>query len=69
MENRSFTRLEMLLQIIADELYVARVDREFEGASREPRQGPTGAELWDKEGRNYMIEGIERMRERVEKAA
>jgi hypothetical protein len=71
MESQTLDRIATLLQVIADELYVARTDREFEGASREQieGQGPTGPEMWDREGRDYMIRGIEKMRDSVEKAA
>ncbi|MGB6134752.1 MAG: hypothetical protein WBG54_23450 [Acidobacteriaceae bacterium] len=53
--------MALLLEIIADELYVARTDREFEGATG------SGPEMWEAEGRDYMIRGIEAMRERAEK--
>jgi hypothetical protein len=33
MEKADLKRIELLLQVIADELYVARTDREFEEAS------------------------------------
>jgi hypothetical protein len=57
MEMNSFQRIESWLQIIADELYVARTDREFEGASG------SGPEMWEQRGRDYMIRGIENARE------
>jgi hypothetical protein len=55
-------KIELLLQVIADELYIARTDKEFEGASG------GGPDMWfDKGGRDGMIRGIEKMREQVER--
>jgi len=61
MEDRQLERIGLLLQIIADELYVARADKECEGASG------SGPNLWSSQGRDYMTNGIEKMRERVNK--
>jgi hypothetical protein len=63
MENQSLKRIEMWLEIIADELYVARTDHEFAGVSG------SGPEMWEAQGRDYMIRGIERMRETLAKSA
>lgn len=66
METTDAKRIVLLLQVIADELYVARIDKEFENASLEPipGQGPTGPEAWFKmSGRDGMIRGIEKMRD------
>ena len=62
MENKQLKRIEIWLRIIADELYVVRTDKEFEGASG------SGPEIWEKQGRDYMIRGIENMREKLEKS-
>ena len=71
MDNQILARIATLLEIIADELYVTRFDREFEGASREKidGQGPTLAEMWEGGGRDNMVRGIEKMRERLDSAA
>lgn len=64
MEKQSLERIEILLQIIADELYVARTDREFEGASG------GGPDMWfERGGRLEMIRGIEHRRETLAKSA
>jgi hypothetical protein len=60
-DNKQLERIALLLQIIADELYVARTDKEIEGASG------AGPEMWESQGRNYMIRGIEAMREKADK--
>jgi hypothetical protein len=63
MENSQLERVETLLQIIADELYVARTDRECEGASG------SGPAIWESQGRASMTNGIEHMREQLTKSA
>jgi hypothetical protein len=62
MENSQVDRIETLLQIIADELFIARTDREYEGASG------SGPELWEKEGRDNMVRTIEHMYEELRKS-
>lgn len=58
MEPREAKRIALLLQVIADELYVARTDKENEGAKG---QGP---DMWfNHGGRDGMIRAIEKMRE------
>lgn len=61
MEEKLLRKIAIWLEIIADELYVARTDREMEGASG------SGPELWEREGRDYMIRGIEKAREMAER--
>jgi hypothetical protein len=57
MEPRDAKKFALLLQVIADELYIARNDRDFEGASG------GGPDLWINRGaRDEMIRGIEKMR-------
>lgn len=64
METQLLKRVEMWLEIIADELYVARTDREFEGASG------GGPDMWfERGGRLEMIRGIEHLRETLAKSA
>jgi hypothetical protein len=63
MEKEQFERIETLLEIIADELYVARTDREFEGALG------SGPESWETGGREMMVRRIEGMRDTLEKSA
>ena len=60
-DNKQLERIALLLQIIADELYVARTDKEIEGASG------AGPEMWKSQGRNYIIRGIEAVREKADK--
>jgi hypothetical protein len=62
MENKQLERIETWLHIIADELYVARTNREYENASG------SGPEIWETSGRDYMTSGIEHMRENLEKS-
>jgi hypothetical protein len=57
MEKDDLKRIDLLLEIIADELYVARTDREFEGAKG------SGPEIWENGGRDSMVRDIEKMRE------
>ena len=57
MEKQQLERIETLLQIIADELYVARLHHQYAGA-----RGPEFEE-WETGGRNEMIQRIEKMRE------
>jgi hypothetical protein len=61
-ERQQFERIETLLEIIADELYVARTDQEFAGAVG------SGRELWETGGREMMIRRIEGMRDTLEKS-
>lgn len=63
MEDQKLDHIALLLQVIADELYVARTDREFAGARG------SGPEIWEREGRDYMLRGIEAMRDKAEKLA
>jgi len=61
MESRDAKRMALLLQVIADQLYVARTDKEFAGASG------SGPEIWfNHGGRDGMIRGIEKMREDID---
>ena len=60
-DYKQLERIALLLQIIADELYVARTDKEIEGASG------AGPEMWKSQGRNYIIRGIEAVREKADK--
>jgi len=58
MEPKDAKRIALLLQVIADELYVARTDKEFEDASG------SGPDMWfNQGGRDGMIRGIEKMRD------
>jgi hypothetical protein len=60
-EEKLLRKIALWLEIIADELYVARTDREMEEVSgSEP-------EMWNSQGRDYMIRGIENAREIAEK--
>ncbi len=61
MEEKLLRKIAIWLEVIADELYVARTDKEMEGASG------SGPELWEREGRDYMIRGIEKAQEIAEK--
>ena len=62
MENKLLMRIETWLMIIADELYVARTDKECEGASG------SGPEIWEKQGRDSMIRDIENLRDKLERS-
>ena len=54
-------KIELLLQVIADELYVARTDKENEGASG------SGPDIWfNNGGRDGMTNAIERMRDKID---
>jgi hypothetical protein len=68
MDGIAAKRIETLLQIIADELYIARTDREYEGESTEtiPGEGPTEPEMWARGGRQSMIVSIESRRNDLE---
>lgn len=57
MEETQLKKIALWLEVIADELYVARTDKEMEGASG------SGPDMWNRQGRDYMTNGIERMRE------
>ena len=59
MEKGQFERIETLLQIIADELYAARLDRQLEGTF-----GPDSTK-WLSTGRNELNQRIEKMREQA----
>jgi hypothetical protein len=59
MANHEMQRTELLLQLIADELYMARIDREHEGTSKSDWHTGGGRDLWEK--------GIEQLREKIEK--
>jgi hypothetical protein len=61
-ERQQFERIETLLEIIADELYIARTDQEFAGAVG------SGRELWETGGREMVIRRIEGMRDTLEKS-
>lgn len=50
--------MELLLQVIADELYVARMDRQTDGASK--------SDWKDNGGRDVMIERIEKARNKFD---
>jgi hypothetical protein len=58
MTNTDVRPMELLLQVIADELYVARMDRQTDGASK--------SDWKDNGGRDLMIERIEKARERFD---
>jgi hypothetical protein len=60
-EDVRLKRIETWLQIIADELYVARVDHEFEDASG------TFPDAWESEGRDLVIRQIASMRNGLER--
>lgn len=54
-------KVKLLLQVIADELYVARTDKENEGASG------SGPDIWfNHGGRDGMTNAIERMRDKID---
>lgn len=57
MDEKSLRKIALWLEIIADELYVARTDKEMEGASG------NGPDLWNDQGRDCVVNGIEKMRE------
>ena len=58
MTNTDVRPMELLLQVIADELYVARLDRETEGSAK--------SDWRDNGGRDGMIERIEKARDRFD---
>jgi hypothetical protein len=57
MEEKLGRKLALWLEIIANELYIARTDKEMEGASG------SGPDMWNGQGRDCMVKGIEKMRE------
>jgi hypothetical protein len=61
LDEKPLRKIALWLEIIADELYVARTDKEMEGASG------SGPDMWNDQGRDYMVNGIEKMRELVGK--
>ena len=61
MGEKQLKKIALWLEIIADELYVARTDKEMDGASG------SGPDIWNRQGRDYMVNGIEKMRELAQK--
>lgn len=61
MEENLLKKIALYLEIIADELYVARTEREMEGASG------SGPDMWNKGGRDLMEKNIELKRNRAER--
>jgi hypothetical protein len=57
LEEKQLKKIALWLEVIADELYVARTDKEMEGASG------NGPDMWNSKGRDYMVNGIEKMRD------
>ena len=61
MEDNKLDKIALYLEIIADELYIARTERELEGASgSEPA-------MWNNGGRDLMVKNIEIMRNKAER--
>jgi hypothetical protein len=58
MANKEIARADLLLELIADELYIARTDREHAN---------TPDSSWMKSGRNNMIQRIEELRDKLGK--
>lgn len=64
MESKSLERIETLLRIIADELYIARTDRDSDNRLFIKGCVP---EDWEKQGRHSMIREIDQMRDKSRK--
>lgn len=58
MEDRTLERIALLLQIITDELYFSRNEKDHEGEV-----------LWESAGRDLMIRNIELMRNKADELA
>jgi hypothetical protein len=54
MNEKALRRIAIWLEVNADELYIARPEREMEGASG------SGPDMWNKQGRDYMVNLAER---------
>jgi hypothetical protein len=54
MNEKALQKIAIWLEVIADELYIARPDKEMGGASG------SGPNMWNKQGRDYMVNLAER---------